>query len=91
MSDPVGNPEDRVSHDEAHMSLEETCLWSDTHWAVEPQKEPQKMARGLKYQTWEVLGVYYLCSEKKVADQLHGYPAADLCLCFRICKKQVFS
>ena len=35
--------------------------------------------------------MYYLCSETKGADQLHGYCAADLRLCFRLCKKQVFS
>ena len=36
-------------------------------------------------------GIVYLCSENKGADQLRGYREADLCLCFRICKKQVFS
>ena len=36
-------------------------------------------------------GLYYLCCENKGADQLRGYPEADLRLCFRICKKQVFS
>ena len=35
--------------------------------------------------------MYYLCSENKDADQLHGYREADLRLCFRICKKPVFS
>ena len=30
-----------------------------------------------------------LCSKKEGADQLHGYCAADPCLCFCICKKQV--
>ena len=35
-------------------------------------------------------GLYYLCSENKEADQLHSYCAADLHLCFRICKKLVF-
>ena len=30
-------------------------------------------------------------SENKGADQLRSYCAADLCLCFRICKKPVFS
>ena len=35
--------------------------------------------------------MYYLCSENKGADQLHGYREADLRLCFRICKKPVFS
>ena len=32
-----------------------------------------------------------MCSEKKGADQLRGYREADLLLCFRICKKPVFS
>ena len=31
-----------------------------------------------------------LCSENKEADQLSSYCAADLHLCFRICKKLVF-
>ena len=35
--------------------------------------------------------MYYLCSENKGADQLRGYREADLRLCFRICKKTVFS
>ena len=33
----------------------------------------------------------YLCSENKGVDQLRGYREADLRLCFRICKKPVFS
>ena len=33
----------------------------------------------------------YPCSENKDADQLRGYREADLRLCFRICKKPVFS
>ena len=32
-----------------------------------------------------------LCSGNKGADQLCGFRTADLRLCFRICKKQVFS
>ena len=28
-------------------------------------------------------GLYYLCSKNKGADQLQGYHATDLCLCFR--------
>ena len=35
--------------------------------------------------------MYYLCSENKGADQLRGYREDDLRLCFRICKKPVFS
>ena len=38
----------------------------------------------------EVEGFCCLCSENKVADQLGGYHAADLCLCFRICIKFLF-
>ena len=60
---------------------------SDTNWAV----QPQKMARSLKFHILEVEGLFYPNSENKGADQLHGYREADLCLCFRICKKTVFS
>ena len=35
--------------------------------------------------------MHYPCSENKGADQLRGYREADLRLCFRICKKPVFS
>ena len=60
---------------------------SDTNQAV----QPQKMARGLKFQIKKVGGLYYQCSENKGADQLCGYREADLRLCFRICKTLVFS
>ena len=60
---------------------------SDTNRAV----QKQKMARGLKFRIYEVEGLYYLCSENKGADQLSSYCAADLRVCFRICKKPVFS
>ena len=53
--------------------------------------QPQKMARGLKFRIQEVEGLYYLCSENKGADQLRSYREAHLRLCFRICKKPVFS
>ena len=35
--------------------------------------------------------MYYPCCENKGADELRGYREADLRLCFRICKKPVFS
>ena len=35
--------------------------------------------------------MYYPYSENKGADQLRDHPEADLRLCFRICKKTVFS
>ena len=50
----------------------------------------QKMARGLKFRILKVNGYYFLCSEKEVGDQLRCYRTADLRLCFRICKKQLF-
>ena len=53
--------------------------------------QPQKMARGLKFRIYEVEGLYYPGSENKGADQLRDYREADLRLCFRICKKPVFS
>ena len=49
------------------------------------------MARGLKFWSYEVEGLYYPCSENKGADQLCGYRTTDLRLCFRICKNPVFS
>ena len=49
------------------------------------------MVRGLKFRIHEAEGLYYLCSENKGADQLRSYCAADLRLCFRICKMPVFS
>ena len=60
---------------------------SDTNRAV----QTQKMVGVLKFRIQEVDGLYYLCSENKGIDQLHGYCAADLRICFRICKKHVFS
>ena len=38
---------------------------SDTNQAI----QLQNMARGLKFQIWEVEGLYYLCRENKGADQ----------------------
>ena len=49
------------------------------------------MSRGLKFRIEEEEGLYYPCSENKGADQLRGNREADLHLCFRICKKPVFS
>ena len=49
------------------------------------------MTRGLKFRIKEVEGLCFPCSENKGADQLRGYHEADLRLCFRICKKPVFS
>ena len=53
--------------------------------------QPQKMARDLKFRIKVVEGLHYPCGKNKGADQLRGYREADLRLCFRICKKPVFS
>ena len=60
---------------------------SDTNRSV----QPQQMVRGLKFRMKVIEGLYYPFSENKGADQLRGYREADLRLCFRICKKPVFS
>ena len=55
---------------------------SDTNWAV----QPQKMARGLKFQTWEEQGLYFLDIAKK---KLCYYSAPDLRVCFCLCKSRL--
>ena len=35
--------------------------------------QPQKIAKGLKFRILEVEGLNHLCSENKVAEQLHSY------------------
>ena len=61
--------------------------WSDTNRAV----QPKKMARGVKFRIKNEEVLYYPCSKNKGADQLSCFREADLRLCFRICKKPVFS
>ena len=46
---------------------------------------------GLKFRIKLEEVLYYPGSENKAADQLRGYREADLRVCFRICKKPVFS
>ena len=46
----------------------------------------QRWIESLKFLIKEDEELYYLCSENKGDDQLHGYCEADLCLCFRIGK-----
>ena len=40
---------------------------SDTNRAL----QPQKIARGLKFQSYQVKGLYFLCSTIEGADELH--------------------
>ena len=51
----------------------------------------QKMSRDLIFQIKEEEELYCLCRENKDADKLRGDHGANLCLCSRICKNQVFS
>ena len=56
---------------------------SDTNRAV----RPQVMVRALKSRILKD-GMHYPCCENKDADQLRYYCAADLRLCFHICKPE---
>ena len=42
-------------------------------------------------EAWKVEEFYYLCSKNKGANQLHGYRAANLCLCLfsHLCKTRI--
>ena len=53
--------------------------------------QPLNMVKGLTFWIKEIEGLYYLCSENKDADQLHGYSAADLHLFFFVYAKVRFS
>ena len=53
---------------------------SNTKGAV----QPHKIARGLKFWIKKVEVLYCLCTKNKGTDQLCGFRAADLRLCFRI-------
>ena len=60
---------------------------SGTNLAV----QPQKIVIGFKFWIKEVEELYYLCSKNKDADQLCGYSATDLHICFCIYAKSRFS
>ena len=49
---------------------------SNTNQAV----QPQKIARGLKFQIVEVKGLYYLCSKNKASIQLCDVTAQLICI-----------
>ena len=85
---PGQNPEDRFSHNEAHMSCDVRKHVFGVSNSL-PYKEGCTIieARGLKFHIQEVEGLYYSCSENKATDQLCGYRTTDLRLCFRIMQK----
>ena len=63
------------------LTLAQGCV----HTKFKPDFQPQKMARGLKFWVEEVEG---FCRENKGDDQLCGYSAADLPLCFAYAKSR---
>ena len=67
--------------------MRKPTFWFPTRSETNQTVLQQKMARGSKFRTWKVKGLYYLCSENKGTDQLRGYHEADLRLCFRIFKR----
>ena len=71
--------------------MKKSMFWFSTRSDTNRAVQSQKIARGLKFRIKKEEGLYYLCSESKGADQLCCYREADLRLCFRICKKLVFS
>ena len=67
---------------------EKTCIGVSKQ--VQHKSGFAAIENGLKFWIMIEEGLYYLCSENKEADQLRSYCAADMHLCFRICKKLVF-
>ena len=71
--------------------MRKPTFWSPTLSDTNQAVQLQKMAMGLKFRIKKVEGLHNLCIENKGADQLRGYPEADLRLCFRICETLIFS
>ena len=78
---PVFGVSDKVRHKPG-------CAATEDGWRLEIL---DLGSRGFYYLCFYYLWFYYLWSKNKGAAQLHGYRAADLHLCFCICKKQIFS
>ena len=82
MSDPVQCFVSRVSCDEPRYEkiglwdFRPVCIATEDGWRFEVKVEE---------------GLYYPYGENKDADQPRSYCAADLRICFRICKNPVFS
>ena len=72
------------------LCMRKPTIWVSDQVDTNRPVQSQKQARFLKFWLKEEEGLYYPCSENKVADQLRGYREADLRLCFRICRLLVF-
>ena len=72
------------------LSAEEISVIKEGSEQVQHKSSFAAIENGLS--SWIMIeeGQYYLCGENKEADQLRSYCAADLHLCFCICKKLVF-
>ena len=70
--------------------MRKPIIWVPTRSNTNRAVQSQKMVRGLKLWILKVEELYYLCSEKKGADQLRSYCEADLRLCFGLCRLLVF-
>ena len=94
VSDHVGNPEDRFSHNEAHFS----CVTKTSIFGVSEQvrhkpsytaaEDDERLEISDLGKRGIVLSDYV--AKNKGADQLHGLRAADLCLCFSYMQKASF-
>ena len=71
--------------------MRKPTFWFPTRSHTTRAVQSLNIARGLKFRIQEVEGLYYPFSENKGPDQLRCHRKADLRLCFRICKKPVFS
>ena len=72
MSDLIGNPEDRFSHNEAHMSciIKDLSLGFLTRSNTDLTVQPQNKARGLKFLIDEEEEFHNLCGKSNEADPL---------------------
>ena len=56
--------------------MRKPTIWVPTRPDTNRAVQSQKMARSLKFQIWEVEGLYFPCSENKGAGQLCSYYTA---------------
>ena len=80
----VGNYLHLTLHLHRYLSrdMRKPTMWFLTRSDINQAVQPLEIARGLKFRSQEVEGLYYPSSENKDADQLRGYREADLRLCF---------
>ena len=70
---------------------EKTCPWDRQPGPTQTGCTTKEDGQRLEISDLGSRGTVLFCSENKSADQLRGYQAVGLRLCFRICKKNRFS